>query len=110
MGSSRVRGPVFLSETGRGSFNPTRHDKKKTLLHFRRLSREEHADINKPGCSALGPGFSHSTSDFLSGYSRVQAVQGSACGNALTTWGVSRGQIDRQRDSGGLSDMSLLIW
>lgn len=84
--------------------------KKKTLLHFRRLSREEHADINKPGCSALGPGFSRSTSDFLSGYSRVQAVQGSACGNALTTWGVSRGQIDRQRDSGGLSDMSRLIW
>lgn len=101
----------FSSQTGRDSFQPTRHvGKKKNLLHFRRLSREENADINKPGSSALGPGISRSTSDFLSGYSRVQTVQGSACGNALTTWGVSGGQIDRQKDSWGLSDMSLLIW
>lgn len=52
-GFQSSQGPrFFLSETGRGSFRPTRHDKKKTLLHFRRLSREENADINKPGRSA----------------------------------------------------------
>lgn len=104
--------PFFLRkpDENRRSIQPDMIEKIKTPLHFRRLSREENADINKPGRSALGPGSSRSTSDFLSGYSCVHTVQGSAYGNALMTWGVSSGRIDRQRDSWGLSDMSPLIW
>lgn len=55
---------------------------------------------------AISAGFSCSDSDFLSSYS-VQTVQGSACFNALMTWTVSRGQINRQTDSWGLSYMSV---
>lgn len=53
-------------------------------------------DINKPG--AAGWVF-HALILTSSPLTTVQTVQGSACCNALMTWTVSRGQIDRNTHS-----------